>query len=50
VEDPVRSIFERLVGEHVVKYEFDIGSGIFFENYPNAMSDRAEEVVERQAG
>ena len=28
VEDPVRSIFERLAGEHAVKHEFDIGSGV----------------------
>ncbi|KAI1302514.1 hypothetical protein F5Y03DRAFT_407847 [Xylaria venustula] len=49
VEEPVRSVFERLVMEGAVRNEFDIGNGIVFENHPNAISDVAEEVVDRRA-
>jgi hypothetical protein len=28
--------------------DFDIGNGIIFENHPHAISDAAEEVVERE--
>ncbi|KAM0433528.1 hypothetical protein ACHAPT_004408 [Fusarium lateritium] len=48
VEDPVRSIVQRLKEEEAFCDEFNIGDGIVFENHPNAISDVAEEVVERQ--
>lgn len=48
VEDPVRSIVQRLTEEEAFRDEFDIGEGIIFENHPSAISDVAEEVVERQ--
>ena len=48
VEDPVRSIVEQLVLSDEVRIEFNLGHGIVFENHPNAISDVAVEVVERQ--
>ncbi|UPL04033.1 hypothetical protein LCI18_014967 [Fusarium solani-melongenae] len=48
VEDPVRSIVQRLTEEEAFCNEFNFGDGIIFENHPNAISDVAEEVVERQ--
>ncbi|KAI8669870.1 Protein kinase domain-containing protein [Fusarium sp. Ph1] len=48
VEDPVRSIVQRLTEEETFCDEFDVGDGIIFENHPSAISDVAEEVVERQ--
>lgn len=48
VEDPVRSIVQRLTEEEAFRDEFDVGDGIIFENHPSAISDVAEEVVERQ--
>jgi hypothetical protein len=48
VEDPVRSIVQRLTEEEAFRHEFDVGDGIIFENHPSAISDVAEEVVERQ--
>lgn len=48
VEDPVRSIVQCLTEEEAFRHEFDVGDGIIFENHPSAISDVAEEVVERQ--
>ncbi|KAM6525787.1 hypothetical protein FALCPG4_011322 [Fusarium falciforme] len=48
VEDPVRSIVQRLTEEEAFCDEFNVGDGIIFENHPSAISDLAEEVVERQ--
>ncbi|EEU36831.1 uncharacterized protein NECHADRAFT_94028 [Fusarium vanettenii 77-13-4] len=48
VEDPVRSIVQRLTEEAAFHDEFNVGDGIIFENHPSAISDVAEEVVERQ--
>ncbi|KAF4448119.1 Reticulocyte-binding protein 2 like protein a [Fusarium austroafricanum] len=48
VEDPVRAIIEELKQVEDVKSVFDLGNGVVFENHPHAISDVAEEVVERQ--
>ncbi|KAK4071103.1 hypothetical protein Purlil1_13520 [Purpureocillium lilacinum] len=48
VEDPVRNIVDQLVQAPIVKEAFDLGGGIVFENHPHALSDTAEEVVDRQ--
>ncbi|KAJ4317082.1 hypothetical protein N0V84_007535 [Fusarium piperis] len=48
VEVPVRSIVQRLRKEEAFRDEFNVGNGIIFENHPSAISDVAEEVVERQ--
>ncbi|KAK2768388.1 hypothetical protein FQN54_000243 [Arachnomyces sp. PD_36] len=48
VEDPVTSIVKHLAAEDSVRGEVDIGNGIVFENHPNAISDVAEEVVNRR--
>ncbi|KAJ4248088.1 hypothetical protein NW762_012858 [Fusarium torreyae] len=48
VEDPVRAIVEELKQIEDVKNVFDLGNGIVFENHPHAISDMAEEVVERE--
>lgn len=48
VEVPVRSIVQRLKEEVAFRDEFNVGDGIIFENHPSAISDVAEEVVERQ--
>ncbi|KAK1654920.1 hypothetical protein BDP81DRAFT_416810, partial [Colletotrichum phormii] len=47
VEDPVRTIMDELKEEEKVKSAFDLGNGIVFENHPHAISDIAEEVVDR---
>ncbi|KAJ2891106.1 uncharacterized protein MKZ38_000915 [Zalerion maritima] len=49
VEDPVKSIVERLAIKDGIRDEFDIRDGVVFENHPSAISDVAEEVVDRQA-
>ncbi|KAG5806390.1 hypothetical protein H9Q74_006293 [Fusarium xylarioides] len=48
VEDPVRAIVEELKQVKDVRNVFDLGNGIVFENHPHAISDVAEEVVERE--
>ena len=48
-EDPVTSIIKRLVLEDEVRDEFDLGNGVVFDNHPNAISDIAEEVLERRS-
>ena len=48
VEDPVRSILHQLKELELIRNLYDIGSGIIFENHPSAISDVAEEVVERE--
>ncbi|KJZ68704.1 hypothetical protein HIM_11905 [Hirsutella minnesotensis 3608] len=48
VEDPVRNIVNQLVEVPDVRRAFDLGNGIVFENHPHALSDNAEEVVDRQ--
>ncbi|KAK1973590.1 hypothetical protein LZ30DRAFT_641632 [Colletotrichum cereale] len=47
VEDPVRTIMDELKEVEEVKSAFDLGNGIVFENHPHAISDTAEEVVDR---
>ncbi|KAF9878762.1 hypothetical protein CkaCkLH20_03662 [Colletotrichum karsti] len=47
VEDPVRAIMDELKEVEEVKSAFDLGNGIVFENHPHAISDAAEEVVDR---
>jgi hypothetical protein len=49
VEDPVREIFNQLRGLDGAKRKFQIGDGIVFENHPNAISDAADEVIQREA-
>ncbi|KAK2922421.1 hypothetical protein FoTM2_017777 [Fusarium oxysporum f. sp. vasinfectum] len=48
VEDPVRAIIKELKQEEEVRAAFQIGDGVIFENHPHALSDVAEEVVERE--
>ncbi|KAF4334308.1 hypothetical protein FBEOM_11861 [Fusarium beomiforme] len=48
VEDPVRVIIQQLKEVETVTAAFEIGDGIVFENHPHALSDTAEEVVERE--
>ncbi|RBA17495.1 hypothetical protein FPRO05_11210 [Fusarium proliferatum] len=48
VEDPVRVIIHKLKEVEEVTAVFEIGDGIVFENHPHALSDTAEEVVERE--
>ncbi|KAF5020432.1 hypothetical protein F66182_7559 [Fusarium sp. NRRL 66182] len=48
VEDPIRAIVDELKEVEDVKSIFDLGNGVVFENHPHAISDVAEEVVERQ--
>ncbi|KAK7414099.1 hypothetical protein QQX98_007042 [Neonectria punicea] len=47
VEDPVRNIIEHLKNVPETSRAFNIGNGIIFENHPHAISDVAEEVLER---
>ncbi|KAK2051460.1 hypothetical protein LY76DRAFT_599321 [Colletotrichum caudatum] len=47
VEDPVRAIMDELKEVEEVKSAFGLGNGIIFENHPHAISDTAEEVVDR---
>ncbi|KAK0655371.1 hypothetical protein B0T16DRAFT_10052 [Cercophora newfieldiana] len=49
VEDPVNLIIDELSTDADVLEEFNIGSGIFFENHASVLSEWAEEVVDRQA-
>ncbi|GAB0134351.1 hypothetical protein EsDP_00002728 [Epichloe bromicola] len=48
VEDPVRAIFHQLKEIGHVQSVYEIGGGIIFENHPSAISDVAEEVVDRE--
>ncbi|KAH7231142.1 hypothetical protein BKA59DRAFT_550030 [Fusarium tricinctum] len=48
VEDPVRVIIQKLKEVEEVTAVFEIGDGIVFKNHPHALSDAAEEVVERE--
>ncbi|KAI3579760.1 hypothetical protein IWW34DRAFT_421099 [Fusarium oxysporum f. sp. albedinis] len=48
VEDPVRVIIQQLKEVETVTAAFEMGDGIVFENHPHALSDTAEEVVERE--
>ncbi|KAL3587866.1 hypothetical protein FPOAC2_13765 [Fusarium poae] len=48
VEDPVRAIVQQLKQVEEVGRDFQIGDGVVFENHPHALSDVAEEVVERE--
>ncbi|KAJ9413473.1 hypothetical protein QL093DRAFT_2475958 [Fusarium oxysporum] len=48
VEDPVRAIIQQLKQVEEVRRGFQIGDGVVFENHPHALSDVAEEVVERE--
>ncbi|KAG8664071.1 uncharacterized protein FPOAC1_014138 [Fusarium poae] len=48
VEDPVRAIVQHLKQVEEVGRDFQIGDGVVFENHPHALSDVAEEVVERR--
>ncbi|KAJ6437107.1 glycoside hydrolase family 5 protein [Purpureocillium lavendulum] len=48
VEDPVRNIVDQLVENPTAREDLDLGDGIVFENHPHALSDTAEEVVDRQ--
>ncbi|PGG98191.1 hypothetical protein AJ80_09569 [Polytolypa hystricis UAMH7299] len=48
IEDPVRVIMEQLKQVEEVRSTFDMGNGIVFENHPHAISDVAEEVVDRE--
>ncbi|KAJ0358758.1 hypothetical protein COL26b_014465 [Colletotrichum chrysophilum] len=47
VEHPVRAIMDELKKVREVKSAFNLGNGIVFENHPHAISDTAEEVVDR---
>ncbi|OAQ57866.2 protein kinase-like domain [Pochonia chlamydosporia 170] len=49
VEDPVRSILHQLKEVEQVQGVYRIGGGIIFENHPSAISDVADEVVDREA-
>ncbi|KAK2670233.1 hypothetical protein RAB80_014370 [Fusarium oxysporum f. sp. vasinfectum] len=48
VEDPVRAIIQQLKQVEEVSSAFQIGDGVVFENHPHALSDVAEEVVDRE--
>ncbi|KAK2122128.1 hypothetical protein NOF04DRAFT_1197167 [Fusarium oxysporum II5] len=48
VEDPVRAIIQQLKQVEEVSRAFQIGDGVVFENHPHALSDVAEEVVDRE--
>ncbi|KAH8742673.1 hypothetical protein F5883DRAFT_723029 [Diaporthe sp. PMI_573] len=47
VEDPVKTIMDQLKEVEEVRSAFHLGNGIIFENHPHAISDMAEEVVDR---
>ncbi|KAK0655275.1 hypothetical protein B0T16DRAFT_363761 [Cercophora newfieldiana] len=49
VEDPVSLIVDELAKGSPVMDEFDIGSGISFENHVSGLSEWGEEVVQRRA-
>lgn len=48
VEDPVRAIIQQLKEVGPICEAFEIGDGVIFENHPHALSEVAEEVVERE--
>ncbi|KAF3351634.1 hypothetical protein VDGD_05194 [Verticillium dahliae] len=48
VEDPVRAIIHQLKMVEEVSRAFQIGDGVVFDNHPYALSDVAEEVVDRE--
>ena len=48
VEHPVRSILHQLKEVNQVQSVYGIGGGIVFENHPRAVSDVAEEVIDRE--
>ncbi|KAL6354009.1 hypothetical protein LRP88_12640 [Fusarium phalaenopsidis] len=48
VEDPVKTIMDQLKEVEEVRSAFHLGNGIIFENYPHALSDMAEEVIDRE--
>ncbi|CVL09139.1 uncharacterized protein FMAN_15421 [Fusarium mangiferae] len=48
VEDPVRAIMQQLKLVEEVRRAFQVGDGVVFENHPHALSDIAEEVVDRE--
>ncbi|KJZ68555.1 hypothetical protein HIM_12051 [Hirsutella minnesotensis 3608] len=48
VEDPVKNIISQLVKMPAVTKAFDLGNGIVFENHPHALSETAEEVIDRK--
>ncbi|OAA38314.1 Protein kinase-like domain protein [Metarhizium rileyi] len=49
VEDPVRIIIDELVKIPAVRKTFDLGHGIVFDSPPHALSEAAEEVIDRMA-
>lgn len=44
----MRAIMEQLKQVEEVSRAFEMGNGIIFENHPHALSDVAEEVVDRE--
>ncbi|EXL90018.1 hypothetical protein FOIG_16704 [Fusarium odoratissimum NRRL 54006] len=48
MEDPVKAIIQQLKQVEEVSRAFQIGDGVVFENHPHALSDVAEEVVDRE--
>jgi hypothetical protein len=48
VEDPVRAIIQQLKEVGPICEAFQIGDGVIFENHPHALSEVAEEVVEKE--
>ncbi|TXB97277.1 hypothetical protein FocTR4_00012191 [Fusarium oxysporum f. sp. cubense] len=48
VEDPVRAIIQQLKQVEEVSRAFQIRDSIVFENHPHALSDVAEEVMDRE--
>ncbi|KAK3336941.1 hypothetical protein B0T19DRAFT_454504, partial [Cercophora scortea] len=50
VEDPLRSILEHLAIQDGTRDEFNIGNDVIFAGNTNAISEVAQEVVDRQAG
>ena len=48
VEDPVRVIIDELRDNSATKAVFNIGSGVIFQNHPNALSDLEEKTAAQQ--
>ncbi|RSL53812.1 hypothetical protein CEP54_010194 [Fusarium duplospermum] len=48
VEDPVRAIIQELKLVDEARSAFQIGDGVIFQNHPHALSDGADEVVDRE--
>ncbi|KAJ3499733.1 hypothetical protein NLG97_g115 [Lecanicillium saksenae] len=48
VEDPVKLILQQLKEVNEIGSIYDIGGGVVFENHPSAISDIADEVVDRE--